>query len=129
MVDMVLDYEKSRTFDCQTCDLSLQINRNCSDFYSKTTIKLNDQIYRQCPRSMVFNKREERYLVDLYFDCKESKIYPFAGSQHQQTAYCIELFDYIESIVNIKRIKQQKENEQQFNKSKQSKDSQKAKVM
>lgn len=120
MVDMVLDSEKSRTFNCDECDLALQVNRNCSNYYSPTIIKLNNEVYRQCPRSMIFNKREERYLVDLYFSCKDNKTFPFPGSAHQQTAYCIELFDYIENIVNIHQIKKHKEQEQQFNKSKQS---------
>jgi hypothetical protein len=116
---MVLDSEKARTYDCENCDIALQVNRNCSNHHSPTTIKLNDSIYRQCPRSLIFNQREYRYLVDLYFDCKENKRYPYPGSAVQQTAFTQDLFDYMDGIVNIYRNKKQKESEASLKKSQQ----------
>ena len=116
MVDMVLDHEKSRTYNCNTCDYNLQINRNCSNYYSKTNIKLNDNLYRQCPRSFIFNKREEKFLVDLYFECKDLKIYPAPGSIASQTAFTKELFDYIDELVNIYRVRKDKEHQAKINK-------------
>ncbi len=102
---MVLDNEKSRTFDCSTCDYNLQLNRNCSNYYTPTKIILNDNLYEQCPRSMIFNHRDDRFLVDLYFECKENKCYPNQGTIVDQTAYVKDLFDYIDGIVNKYRAK------------------------
>lgn len=113
---MVLDNEKARTYDCETCDIALQVNRNCSNIYSPTVIKLNDSIYRQCPRSLIFNCREERYLVDMYFDCKDKQTFPAPGSLVDQTAFTQDLFDFIDNIVNTYRNKKQKEHEQQVKK-------------
>lgn len=113
---MVLDADKSRTYDCETCDLALQVNRNCSNAFDPTVIKLNDNIYRQCPRSLIFNCREERYLVDLYFDCKDKGIYPSPGSLFSQTSFTQDLFDFIDPIVNTHRNKKHKELEAQLKK-------------
>lgn len=108
---MVLDSDKARTFDCDNCDFALQVNRNCSNVYEPTVIKLNDTIYRQCPRSLIFNHREERYLVDVYFDCKDKGVFPAPGSLIDQTSFTQDLFDYIDGIVNTFRSKKQKEHE------------------
>lgn len=119
MVDMVLDPEKGRTFNCESCDYNLQINRNCQNQYKSTIIKLNDNIYKQCPRSLLLNCREEKYLVDMYFDCKHNKIYPFPGSSFQQTAFTQDLFDFIDGIVNnyqIKKLAEQKAQQAKSNK-------------
>lgn len=115
MVNMVLDSERAKTFDCSSCDYALQVNRNCLNRYSDTKIILNQVLYKECPRGMILNKREERFLVDLYFDCKNKNIYPHFGSEINQTAYCIDLFDFIGGIVNKyqERIaKEQKSKEQ-----------------
>lgn len=113
---MVLDNDKARTYNCSICDYNLQINRNCSNYYKETIIKLNDEIYRQCPRSLIFNKKEEKFLVDLYFECKENKTYPSPGSIADQTAFTKDLFDYIDEIVNIYRIKKDKEHQENLKK-------------
>lgn len=106
---MVLDSEKARTYDCQNCDYNLQINRNCSNFYSPSKMVLNDHLYSQCPRSIIFNHREETFLVDLYFECKENKCYPQVGTIMDQTAYVKDLFDFIDGIVNKYRNKKHQE--------------------
>jgi hypothetical protein len=116
---MVLDSEHARTFDCSNCDYNLQFNRNCSNYYTPTIIRLNDEIYRQCPRSLISNQRELRYLVDLYFDCRNNTRLPYNASFMDQTAFAQELFDYIDGIVNTYRNKKQKEQEAQFKKSQQ----------
>lgn len=108
---MVLDNEKARTYDCENCDYALQVNRNCLDRYEPAIIKLNDNIYRQCPRSLIFNCREERFLVDMYFDCKDKQTFPAPGSLVDQTSFTQDLFDYIDGIVNTFRSKKQKEHE------------------
>jgi hypothetical protein len=40
-----------------------------------------------------------RYLVNMYFDCKEKNIYPFPGGPGQQTLFTIELFNLLDGIV------------------------------
>lgn len=124
---MVLDSDKARTYDCPSCDYNLQYKRNCSNYYEETTIVLNDNIYKQCPRSILFNQREYRYLVDLYFDCKDNKRWPYPGSSINQTAFTQELFDFIDGIVNTYRSKKQKEQEAQLKKSQSKTNSKKAK--
>ena len=114
---MVLDSEKARTFDCNTCDYNLQIKRNCSNYYESTNIVLNDQLYKQCPRSLLTNQRELRYLVDLYFECKQNKTWPYPGSSINQTAFTHEFFDYIDSIVNIYHNKKAAEQAAEIKKS------------
>jgi len=42
--------------------------------------------------------RQDEFLVDLYFDCRDSKIYPHPGSMVDQTAYTIELFKYLDDL-------------------------------
>lgn len=108
---MVLDNEKARTFNCQECDYQLQFKRNCGGKYEKSTIILNQEAYEQCPRSIITNQRELRYLVDMYFECRENKNYPIAGSIYNQTAFTVELFDFIDDIVN--NYKNRKHQEQQ----------------
>jgi hypothetical protein len=114
---MVLDNEKARTFDCQNCDYNLQFNRNCCNYYEPAKIILNDKLYPQCPRSITFNYREDRFLVDLYFECKENKCYPSPGTIIDQTAYVRDYFDFIDGIVNKYRAKKLQEQESK-NKSK-----------
>lgn len=114
---MVLDSDKARTFDCITCDYNLQLKRNCSNHYTETKIVMNDRLYSQCPRSLLFNQKELRYLVDLYFECKENKCWPYPGTVLQQTAFTLELFDFIETIVNTYRNKKHKEQQAQIKKS------------
>lgn len=116
---MVLDNEKARTFDCLKCDYNLQINRNCSNLYSPTKIILNQNLYPQCPRSLIMNHKEVRYLVDLYFECRENKNYPLPGSIYNQTAFTTELFSFIDDIVNNYKNRKHQE---QLNQAKKSQD-------
>lgn len=112
---MALDSEKTKAFDCKNCDYSLQVNRNCLNRYSPAVIKLNNEIYRECPRGLILNKREEKFLVDLYFDCKNKNIFPYPGSEVNQTAYCKSLFDHIDEIVNKyqERIRNEQKSKEQ----------------
>lgn len=114
---MVLDSDKARTFNCKECDYNLQLNRNCNNQYHPTNIILNQTLYNQCPRSITMNNKELRYLVDLYFECRDNKNYPIEGSIHNQTAFTVELFDFIDDIVNNYRNRKHQE---QLNQAKQS---------
>lgn len=112
---MVLDNDKARTFDCNTCDYNLQIKRNCNNQYQdKAKIVLNQEMYEQCPRSLITNQRELRYLVDMYFECRENKNYPEPGSIYNQTAFTVELFDFIDDIVNIYKNRKHQEQQNQL---------------
>ena len=113
---MVLDHEKARTFDCNTCDYQLQFKRNCTGKYDKAQIIVNQEKYEQCPRAIISNHREERYLVDMYFECRENKNYPEPGSIYNQTAFTVELFDYCDSIVNIYKNRKHQEHLNQMKK-------------
>lgn len=102
-MDLALDYKKSRAFDCSTCDSGMQRLRNCGGQYgekSKTPMVVNDRVYRKCPRSMAFGREMEQYLVNLYFDCRENKVMPTSHPLMHQTAYCIDLFNFLDSLVN-----------------------------
>ena len=114
---MVLENEKARTFNCTECDYNLQFKRNCNNKYEPTKIILNQNLYQQCPKSLIVNHREERYLVDLYFECRENKNYPIAGSIYDQTAFTVELFDFIDGIVNIYKNRKHQEQQNLLNKS------------
>jgi hypothetical protein len=113
---MVLDNEKARTFNCNECDYNLQIRRNCGNHYEKVNIILNQNLYNQCPRSITTNHKDLRYLVDLYFECRENKNYPIPGSIYNQTAFVTDLFDFIDDIVNNYRNRKHQE---QLNQAKQ----------
>lgn len=54
---------------------------------------------------------EARYFVKLYFECRDTDLYPFPGPITAQTAFCSDLFDYLDGQVataRIRRMKQQK---------------------
>lgn len=77
----------------------MQALRNCSGSGSPAKIELNNQIYRRCPRAIYLESVEARYLVNLYFDCREMKIYPAPGGPAEQTSFTIELFEFLNNIV------------------------------
>jgi len=114
---MVLESIKARTFNCQECDYNLQIQRNCNNAYSPTKIILNQNLYAQCPKSIITDQRELRYLVDTYFECRENKNYPIPGSIYNQTAFTVELFDFLDDIVNNYRNRKHQEQQNQINQS------------
>ena len=117
-MDLALDYEQSRKLMCNHCDVGLQKLRNCGNRFgqSKSPIKVNQTIYRVCPRSLTFNKNAEQYVVSLYFDCRENKSWPFNGSLIEQTAYCKEIFDLLDSVVGDYREAQNKKMEKDMKK-------------
>lgn len=49
-----------------------------------------------------------RYFLKLYFECRESKTYPFPGTMAVQTAFTTELFDYLDEQVNTQKLRQLK---------------------
>jgi len=108
-MDLALDYNKSKAFNCSNCDKGLQSLRNCGGIYKKKSlIDVNGTIYRECPRSLAFNSYSEEFIVSLYFDCKENRVWPHGGSMNDQTSYCVELFNFLDSIVNVYREREHK---------------------
>ena len=96
---MALD-EKSRAYNCHECDINLQVKRNCNNQYDPAKIVLNNEFYEQCPKSLLLNQSEIKFLVNVYFECKELKRYPEPGTSLDQTGFTIELFSFIDEIVN-----------------------------
>lgn len=52
---------------------------------------------------------EARHLVGLYFECRKTNTYPSAGSWGQQTAYCTDLFDFLDNVRAVSEFKNAKE--------------------
>lgn len=112
-MDLALDYKQSRVFDCATCDSGMQRLRNCGGQYgaSKSPMLVNNRVYRSCPRSLTFPHSALQFCAGLYFDAKENKTWPFPGGPTKQTAYCKELFDFLDGIASEFR---QKEHDKQM---------------
>lgn len=47
-----------------------------------------------------------RHLVNIYFECREYKRYPYDGAWGQQTAFTASLFNYLDSVVIAARKRQ-----------------------
>lgn len=94
----------------------MQVLRNCGGRHNKAIIKVNQKVYRECPRALCFGRKEEEYLVSLYFDCRENKTWPYGASLARQTSYTKYLFDFLDGIVGEFRERQHKEFEQQAKK-------------
>lgn len=107
-MDMSLDYKKARTFDCSACNVGLAKLRNCDGTHPPAKNVVNSNLYSQCPKNLWIQNRESRMMVELYMDCRESKILPFPGSLAQQTQFTKELFIFLDNIVAEWKSKQQK---------------------
>jgi len=106
-MSLYLDHKQARNLKCNACDIGLQKIRNCGGRFNKPAlIKINDEIYRQCPRSYILGNYELKYLTELYFDCRENKVWPFKGTMRDQTAYCVDFFQYADSLISEKRAKE-----------------------
>lgn len=94
----------------------MQKLRNCSGKGTPAKIPLNYRIYDRCPKAIYLENLPARYLVNLYFDCKDMGDWPAPGGYMAQTAFTIELFEYIDGIVSETRVKMQKERENEAKK-------------
>lgn len=103
-----LDHKQSRALSCSSCDSRLMKLRNCNNKFGKSgsPILLNGNVYEQCPRSIVVNEWELGYLVNLYFDCKETKKYPHAETLLNVTAFCLNVFNFMDGIVDAFKEKE-----------------------
>ena len=116
-MDLSLDYKQANKLSCQNCDLGLQKLRNCGGRYKRPAIiKVNGDIYRECPRSLTFNRHYESLVVSLYYDCRENKIWPYGKSMMQQTAYCKDLFEYLDGVVSDFKMREHDEQMAQMKK-------------
>lgn len=66
---------------------------------------LNHQLYTRCPVAVSLENLAYRYMVALYFECRETGTYPAPGSWGSQSAYCTALFEYLDGIVAETRMK------------------------
>lgn len=115
-MDLALDNKQAKSLDCNSCDYKTQRLRNCGGNYSKAIIKVNESVYRECPRSITFNNNSASFLISLYFDCRENKFLPFEGSLASQTAYLKDAFDFMDGIVNTYKERIQNEHEREMKK-------------
>lgn len=117
-MDLALDSKQSRALDCSHCDLLKMRLRNCQNKYgkSRSPILVNGNVYFECPRSSVVDQWDLGYLVSLYFDCKENNTYPFGNSLLNVTAFCKNVFDIMDSIVNDYRERENKKMQDSINK-------------
>lgn len=90
----------------------MQALRNCSGTGSPAKVELNGQLYRQCPRAISLKSVAARYLVDLYFDCREGHTYPAPGGPLMQTYFTAQLFLFLDNAVAEARERERREQEQ-----------------
>lgn len=102
---MSLDQKNASKFDCKGCNVGMQSLRNCSGNGSPAKIFLNHELYKRCPKAIYLEGSEARYLVNTYFDCKNMNMYPAPGGPTEQTAFTMELFNFIDGIVAESRRK------------------------
>jgi len=108
-MDFSLDSKQNQKFACSSCDFNLQSLRNCGGKFGVkkgSVMMVNGRRYFHCPRSLTFNLHIESYMASLYFDCRENHRLPFGQSMLDQTAYCKDLFDFLDSIVAKFRMKE-----------------------
>ncbi len=105
---MVLDPSASR-FSCGPCTATEQLLRNCSGKGKPAKIFLNGGLYTRCPRAIYLESRAEQFLVELYFSCKNMGGWPVSGGFLNQTAFTVQLFNYINGVVIETQNRQEKE--------------------
>lgn len=85
--------------------------RNCDGSYPDPAKNfVNKTVFPSCPRYVAMTDHEARFLVELYLDCRESKTLPFPGSIVQQTAFSVEVFEFLDGMridAENDRIKEQ----------------------
>lgn len=52
-------------------------------------------------------------MVDLYFSCRDQKLYPVIGSLYNQTEFTVQLFNFLDNIVSEFHSKLDKKHKQQ----------------
>ena len=120
-MDLVLDGKQNEKFKCETCDPNLQVQRNCGGRFgkkAKSIMVVNDRKYESCPRSLTLGKFELGLMVSTYLECRDSKKLPYGTNVLDQTAYCKEVFDFLDGMVQKHQDKKQKEHEREMEKMK-----------
>jgi len=96
-MDIWLDHDRAKKFNCAECDIGLQSLRNCLGKYKDAkTMILNDKPYKQCPRSMTFNQHKMNRLVSIYFNCRRDKVWPHNVDMSGSTAFCLDVFEHLD---------------------------------
>lgn len=75
----------------------MQKLRNCSGKGSPAKIFLNGRVYSRCPMAISLENLSARYLVNLFFRCRDMGQYPADGGPLAQTAFTVELFSFIKA--------------------------------
>lgn len=98
-MDLALDHDRAKAFDCETCDKALRFKRNCDGKYGRQGImKVNNQVYFQCPRSIAIKNPTARRIIDVYFDCRDKQTWPYNGSILDQSKFCVDTFNYLDGL-------------------------------
>lgn len=108
-MDMRLDAKSAVRFKCSECNVALAALRNCDGTGKPAKNFVNETIHEQCPRYIYMSDQEARFLVELYLECRESKTLPAPGSLMHQTCFTVELFEFLDQIIDRHRAKMQKE--------------------
>lgn len=45
------------------------------------------------------DNNEARFIVELYLDCRESRVLPMPGSLMEQTSFTFDIFNFLDSSV------------------------------
>lgn len=94
----------------------MQALRNCTGRGSPAKNLINGELYKRCPRAISLESVAARYLVNLYFDCRDSKTFPAPGGPMAQTAFAMDLFNYLDGIVADTRRRRDAEAQTKANK-------------
>jgi len=83
--------------------------RNCDGSHPPAKNFVNNHIHEQCPRYFYAFHHEAKFLVEVYLECRESKTLPAPGSLMDQTSFTIDLFNFLDMIIDEHRARIQKE--------------------
>lgn len=87
--------------------MKLARHRNCGGKFKPAKNVINGHLYESCPKFIFLEEQEVRFIVELYMDCRESRVLPVVGSWMEQTAFTVEVFKLLDNIVAEWKIDQQ----------------------
>jgi len=119
MMGLALDQNQNVKLDCSNCDLGLQNLRNCGGRFrekSRSPIRVNEEIYWICPRSLIFNRKVESQLFNLYMTCKDNNVFPYGAEPLKQTSFCLDVFKFLDGILSEYHARKDKEHKAKMEK-------------
>lgn len=98
-----MDKDKAEKLNCTNCSVAEQALRNCSGKGSPAKVDLNGKIFTRCPKATFLEQLGIRNVVNAYFTCIKHEEYPSPGGMFEQTAWCAEVFEYLDLLVEKQR--------------------------